>query len=269
VPLHLKPDDFDWRPSRPLKPWLENRHRAIFEPQKWYLDWIELFRADVTNILCGGNQARQWRAERIRRFTEKQRHTRDWINFAEIAEWCSKEDQSILPNSEKSAAAYETLASDLLAGDFDENGSSHVLYLHPLTIKTRMTREWLRDAIDYNYDHVRGRSEYLTHCWMPRRMFERWLAKHRLAESPSRFRQQKSHVPFAAKASDETAAIKALSLQLKTNPGLRRQDAAAWCREKGLAVSARGFQTRVWPRARVQAALPATALAGRKPKSTR
>jgi hypothetical protein len=56
VPLHLKPDDFEWRQSRPVKPWFENRRRAIIEPQNWHLDWIELFRADVTNVLCSSKR---------------------------------------------------------------------------------------------------------------------------------------------------------------------------------------------------------------------
>jgi hypothetical protein len=77
---------------------------------------IELFKADVTAVLCGGavrpaknyvqlygggererdRRTRQWRTARIKRFAERQRQTREWINFAEIAEWCSKEDQSIV-----------------------------------------------------------------------------------------------------------------------------------------------------------------------------
>jgi hypothetical protein len=132
-------------------------------------------------------RVRQWRAARIEGFRERQRKAREWINFAEIAEWCAKEDQSILPNENKRAAAFDTLASDLLAGEFQENGRSRVLYLHASSARTRMTSEWLKDAIEYNYDHDRGRSEYLAHCWIPRRMFKRWLARHRLAESPPRF----------------------------------------------------------------------------------
>ena len=137
-------------------------------------------------------RTRQWRTARIIRFTENQRRTREWINFAEIAEWCSKEDQSIVPNKEKGAAAYDTLARDLLAGEFEENGRSRVLYLHPATPKARMTREWLRDAIEHNYDGAHGRSAYLAHCWLPRSLFDQWLAKHRLPESPPRFQPQKS-----------------------------------------------------------------------------
>jgi hypothetical protein len=45
---------------------------------------------------------------------------------------------------------------------------------------------WLKDVIDHNYDNDQGRS-YLAHCWIPRRLFERWLVRHRLPASPPRF----------------------------------------------------------------------------------
>jgi hypothetical protein len=67
---------------------------------------------------------RRRRTAWIERFTKIQRDKREWINFAEIAEWCSKEDQSIVPNTEKSAAAFDTLASDLLSGEFEEKSRS-------------------------------------------------------------------------------------------------------------------------------------------------
>jgi hypothetical protein len=117
----------------------------------------------------------------------RQRRERKWINFAEIAEWCSKEDGSIVPNEQKRVAAFDTLQGDLLAGEFDENGRSRVLYLHPSTTKSRMTRAWLMDAIDNNYDGHRGRAQFLPCCWIPRRSFDRWLVKHRLANKPARF----------------------------------------------------------------------------------
>ena len=128
---------------------------------------------------------RQRRYKRIRAFTETNRYTRDWINFAEIAEWCSEED-GILPNQKKRAAAYDSLARDLLAGEFVEGGRSRVRYLHPRSAKVRMTAAWLQDAITHNYggDHGRG---FLANCWIPRSMFSRWLAKHRHPASPPRF----------------------------------------------------------------------------------
>ena len=123
----------------------------------------------------------------IKRFEKKQLHAREWINFGDIADWCSKESGSIIPNEQKRAAAFDTLARDLLAGDFEEGKKSWVLYLHPTSQKCRMTRRWMNDAIDYNWDGHRGRSQYLPCCWIPRRMFDAWLKKHRLEQSPARF----------------------------------------------------------------------------------
>ena len=82
----------------------------------------------------------------------------------------------VTPNEDDRSSAYQKLQHDLLAGDFEENGRSRVLYLHPATTKARMTRAWMQDATDYNYDNHQGRSAYLEHCWLPRNLFQRWLA---------------------------------------------------------------------------------------------
>ena len=164
-------------------------------------------------------RARQWRTARINRFAERQRQTREWINFAEIAEWCSKEDQSIVPSKEKRAAAFNTLTSDLLAGEFEENGRSRVLYLHPATAKARMARDWLQDAIAHNYDGEHGRSDtspiagYSGEC-LSGGLQSTGCRSHRRA-----FRPQKSYHVSGATAGDETAAIKALASQLRSAPG--------------------------------------------------
>jgi hypothetical protein len=214
-------------------------------------------------------RTRQWRKAQIERFTRCQRRSRKWINFAEIAEWCSKEDQSIVPSKEKSAAAFDALAHDLLTGEFEENSCSRVLYLHPASTRYRMTSAWLQDAIDHNYDSNHGRSQYLAHCWMQRSMFERWLSKHRLPQSPPRFEPQKNYRVSRATAGDETAAIKALATRLRSSPAMTRGEAASWCGTEGFKLSGRGFQSRVWPSVRTQAGLDAKAPPGRKRKSSR
>jgi hypothetical protein len=141
-------------------------------------------------------QARQWRSARMERFAQAQRGKRQWLNFEEIAEVCSELDGSGVPNEAARENAYRNLERDLLSLDFEENGRSRVLYLHPTTVRTRMTREWLQDAIDYNYDGHRGRSQFLPWCWFSRAMYERWAAKHNLPISPPRFRPE--HLATAA-----------------------------------------------------------------------
>src|SRR6516165_11486069 len=111
---------------------------------------------------------RRRRTARIERITEIQRDKREWINFAEIAEYCS-EESGIVSNEVAREAAYERLLADLLERDFEENGVSQIMYLHPYTSKTRMTREWMADLSAFkDADRAAIISQYLAPCWMPR-----------------------------------------------------------------------------------------------------
>jgi hypothetical protein len=55
MPLRIEPEDLDWKSSRPLKPWIVRRGQ--FSPHgPWYLELIEVMRADVTRALCPPEQ---------------------------------------------------------------------------------------------------------------------------------------------------------------------------------------------------------------------
>jgi hypothetical protein len=51
IPAKIKPADFDWERSRPLKSWVVRREIFGF-PGHWEVAWIEVCRADVTKVLC-------------------------------------------------------------------------------------------------------------------------------------------------------------------------------------------------------------------------
>ena len=62
----------------------------------------------------------QWRHARIDRFTRRQWQVRDWINFADVANFCACEAGSIAPDEEKRTGAYEELADAIIKGEFDK-----------------------------------------------------------------------------------------------------------------------------------------------------
>jgi hypothetical protein len=52
IPVRLKPSDFDFENSRPKKPWPIPRDKNRYLVGYWAIDWIELSRADVTNLIA-------------------------------------------------------------------------------------------------------------------------------------------------------------------------------------------------------------------------
>jgi hypothetical protein len=51
IPPEIKPADLDWEHSRPLGPWAVP-FKVFQIPGRWELEWIELLRTDVEDILC-------------------------------------------------------------------------------------------------------------------------------------------------------------------------------------------------------------------------
>jgi hypothetical protein len=52
IPSQLTLDDFDWQQSRPLTSWRDIREGSALTT-RWHLEWIEVFTADVSEVLCG------------------------------------------------------------------------------------------------------------------------------------------------------------------------------------------------------------------------
>src|SRR5262245_45672527 len=156
------------------------RRRCFSSKVQRFIDIVERLQ-DSTKERVRLYSIRRWRTARIERFTKIQRDKREWINFAEIAEDC--EESGIARET-----AYDKLLHDFLVGDFEQNGVSQIMYLHPYTSKTRMTREWLIGLLEFkNADRATIISQYLAHCWIPRNLFDQWLAKHHMQAYPPQF----------------------------------------------------------------------------------
>jgi hypothetical protein len=158
----------------------------------------------------------QWRHARIDRFIRRQWQVRDWINFAEVADFCAREAGSIAPDEGKRTRAYEELADAIIKGEFDKDGRSRVFFLHPSSTKVRMTWETLADVIQFNLDGDLGR-ERLAHCWAPRAMMERFFEKRRLPRSPALFAPRPSALEPATRQSSPKNARSAPPHKLGKN----------------------------------------------------
>ena len=178
-------------------------HKQRRKPGAAEQDWSTLSSHD-SEAAKRARQERLQRAEEkdrrwavVNRFIEEQRRTRELINFADIADWLARRDNAVGPNETARSGAYDLLRDDLLAGDFEEDAKSQVRFMH-----SKHETEWIsrRRTVDRESEKAVSLldardtfpaedviAQYLAHCWIPRRIFHRWLAKHQLPLSPPRF----------------------------------------------------------------------------------
>jgi hypothetical protein len=65
LPSEIKPANLDWENSCPHEGWAVH-YEVLHIPGHWELEWIELFRTDVTTVLCAARE-RHEPAERTTR----------------------------------------------------------------------------------------------------------------------------------------------------------------------------------------------------------
>jgi hypothetical protein len=144
---------------------IQRSRQTSYRWQKW-IDWVECF-------------------------ARNQLHKRDWINFAEVADWYSDWAGPNISSEVAHANAYRMLQQDLLDGDFEQGGRSAVRLLHP-RIMRRLQPEYLRTILQ-THGAAKIRSDILPRCWFPLSSFEQWCAKHHLPASPSRFQPKQQN----------------------------------------------------------------------------
>jgi len=161
---------------------------------------------DGPPLIVNPTSPTDWRLNRLIRFKWRQLGRREWIQFHEIAEWYAEFKRGSMTEEAARASAYDMLQRDLLYGDFEEDGRSRVRFLHPAAPMAWMTTAFLCRTIEIQPEKT-VREQYLSQCWIPRRLFKRWLAKHELPLLPARFEPQEDAV-----ASDEERQSKRLRL---------------------------------------------------------
>jgi len=128
------------------------------------------------------SRLRNLRAARLRRivqFTEQQRTRREWINFAEIAEWY----RNAVP-SRTDQDARNALRAAVLSGDFETDGRCRLMYLHSrlslLRMQRRLTRDMLQEIIPIVQSEEIIWADYLGCCWISNSDARSWFEQQNL-----------------------------------------------------------------------------------------
>jgi hypothetical protein len=140
-------------------------------------------------LISNANTPKQWRHNRMARFAAHQQRVREWICFREIADWVSELGirWEEAPYEAPYTRALHLLLDDILGCKFRENGREQVLYLDPDSgsTKARMKRQLVAAILsDPRADVI---FDVMEDCWIPRRMFAQWCARHGLPRSPVQF----------------------------------------------------------------------------------
>jgi hypothetical protein len=124
------------------------------------------------------------RLERIAQFEQQQLSSREWISFAEIIDWRSRDRGDGSLSEEKKRATLNDLSMEISAGNafFDEN-RSQILLTSPLyrVSRTLLSSPWslreeawlTKERWGFWHDGP-ARDQILTCCWIPRAACLRW-----------------------------------------------------------------------------------------------
>jgi hypothetical protein len=125
------------------------------------------------------------RLERIAQFEQQQLSSRDWISFAEIIDWRSRDRADGSLSEEKRCAALNDLSAEISAGNvfFGDKNKSLILLTSPLyrVSRTLLSDPWALRVEAWltkeQWGFWRGgpaRDQILTWCWIPRTACLRW-----------------------------------------------------------------------------------------------
>ena len=122
------------------------------------------------------------RENRVSQWAERMRRSREWIGFADIADWCAREKGSIIPDDRLKIETYRALGASVASGEFEHSGRSRVVYTAAMImpgypVRIRMTRETF-DACPF------PKQDTLEWCWIPRDLCRSWFEGRRLPLPP-------------------------------------------------------------------------------------
>jgi hypothetical protein len=163
----------------------QDRRQELREARRSAEVQLNIDRAPDGRLYLAQRDARANAQRRIDEFREAQR--REWrlVDFSLLAEWY------VHATGHKSEDARTRLRRAVELGDFESEGESRVLFLHPALIDEtpidpanaglpKMTRARLQNAVAiFQSDHPHALdtvwNQHLAHCWLYREDAERWF----------------------------------------------------------------------------------------------
>jgi hypothetical protein len=124
---------------------------------------------------------RQLQQARVANWTDRQRRIREWICFADVADWCARLPGRIARDEEQRAQAGTELLRAIVDGEFNRDGRlcvAHVTPYHfvcPEPIRFRLEIGNLRSPVPI---------ESLAYLWAPRDLCANWLVALGIALPP-------------------------------------------------------------------------------------
>jgi hypothetical protein len=142
----------------------------------------------------------------IRKWKGRQRRQREWINFADMADWCSRMPGDVARDRTRQAQGFLDLLDAVLAGEFDQAGRCRVGYLPGATtiaepLRLHLQVDYLRDCRDAG-----AASAVLADCWAPRVLCLRWFKARGIKPPPGLHDREAK--PAASPTTNEQTAYK-------------------------------------------------------------
>jgi len=130
-------------------------------------DWTPSQRAFMRAEQVG--YIRQRQQLRLASWTDRQKQTREWICFADIADWCARSPGGIGRDENLRAQAMANLLQSISTGEFNRQGRLCVAYVPPWQLVCP-------DPIRFRLPSARPHPAALTCCWAPQKLWARWFA---------------------------------------------------------------------------------------------
>jgi hypothetical protein len=168
----LGPEDRQILPASHWKRGTPKNGQVTPESRLTRIDRESVLRTFPERLPCSRAEISSYRQAKIDRIVEKNRKTRKWIRYADIADWCKRSESQ---SSAGKSSQGDALCRAFLEYAFGPDGNGRLRLLSPDTGVVRLGPEDFHEA-----------AVYPECCWVQREVCRTWIDQHGLSW-PARF----------------------------------------------------------------------------------